>query len=289
MSGLATRYVGGATAEEAVATAQRLAERDIRSSLFYLGEYVDSDDLVAENVGALKEVCGRLAETELDLHISVDPTQVGCAMDWDQGAEAVMALGDGVRAAAGNRPGVHCLMLDMEDFSVNERTLALHGALRAAGAPAAQTLQAYLKKTMGDMDALIQQGAKVRLVKGAFAAPPSISFATHAEIKANYKALIDRMLSPDALESGFYPIFGTHDHTLHQYAIETARRVGWPQGAYEFEMLYGARPDVADALAAAGERIRLYLPFGRDWWPYAVRRVGENPGSAILLARSLMN
>ncbi len=287
-SALASRYVGGADPASSIATAKRLADQKIASSLFYLGEYVDTDDLVRENVENKINVARALGRAGLDVHVSVDPTQVGCSMDWDMGADNIARIAEAVRGAAGNAPGVHCLMLDMEDSAVTQKTIDLFDDLHGRGFLMAQTLQAYLKRTRADMERKIEQGAKVRLVKGAFAAPPEISFSTHAQIKANYQKLIDLMLSEKAKASGFYPIFATHDHRLHEYACEAARRNGWERGRYEFEMLYGARDDVARSLADAGERVRLYLPFGEDWWPYAVRRIGENPSNAMLLGRAVL-
>ena len=95
------------------------------------------------------------------------------------------------------------------------------------------------------------------------------------------------MFSREARDTGFYPIIATHDDKLHRYAIERAAANDWRAGDYEFEMLLGVRSDVAENLARRGERVRLYLPFGQDWWPYAVRRIGENPRNAWLLLRSL--
>jgi proline dehydrogenase len=129
----------------------------------------------------------------------------------------------------------------------------------------------------------------VRLVKGAFVGGADIAYTRHREIKANYRKLVEMMLSPEAREKGFYPIIATHDHHIHEFAIQTARHNGWQPGEYEFEMLLGVRRDVAQELARRGERVRLYVPFGRDWWPYAIRRIGENPSNAMLLARSLVS
>ncbi len=95
------------------------------------------------------------------------------------------------------------------------------------------------------------------------------------------------MFSAEARDAGFYPIVATHDDRLHAFARERADRAGWAAGEYEIEMLLGVRSDVAKALAESGQRVRLYVPFGRDWWPYALRRIGENPGNAWLLARGL--
>lgn len=288
-SALAKAYVGGDDATTALATARELLDgKRIRSSLFYLGEYVNTPALVAENVAAKLEIAGLLGPARLDVHVSVDPTQVGQGLDPGAARRHVQTIGEAIAASSAGRSGVHCLMLDMEDASVTDATIALHAMLVDAGLPAALTLQAYRRRTEADLMPLIRAGAKVRLVKGAFAAGPDLAFTRQAEIKANSRKLIALMLSRAARDSGFYPIVATHDTRLHDFAREQAAANGWQPGEYEFEMLLGVRADVSAALAAAGERVRLYLPFGRDWWPYAVRRIGENPRNAWLLVRSAM-
>ncbi len=128
----------------------------------------------------------------------------------------------------------------------------------------------------------------MRLVHGALAADRGAAFARRGA-KANFRRLIDLMFSREARGAGLYPIVATHDERLHAHALERAAAGGWRAGeGYEFEMLLGVRPGLAEALARRGERVRLYVPFGRDWWPYAVRRVGENPRNAWLLARSAL-
>jgi len=302
---LATRYVGGNRLEDALVTAHKLAAEKIGASLFYLGEYVDREDLVQRNMDQLRQTIAALGATELPLHVSVDPTQVGGAITWDRGVTALESLasdltqqlhqrqerlqGQGETAKAeALAKALHCLMLDMEDFTVNQKTLDLHAALHQQGLAVAVTVQAYLRKTEADLETLIAMGAKVRLVKGAFAASTDIAYSGQDAIKKNYKVLIDKMLSPAAKAAAFTPIFATHDTDLQEYAIDQASQQGWPKGSYAFEMLYGARPDVATNLAQRGEHIRLYLPFGEDWWPYAVRRIGENPKNMLLLLRGFL-
>ena len=287
---LERQYVGGDTPATAIRTADFLLNRrKVRSSLFYLGEYVNTNEKVTENLAAKLAIANFLSKAGLDLHISVDPTQVGAMLDWRQGADNIESIARLVASLPKSADGVHCVMLDMEDFSINEKTIALHDELQQKGLPVALTLQAYLHKTYEDMRKKIHQGAKVRLVKGAFAANSELAFQGQQRIKANYRRLIDLMLAKEAKLTGFYPIFATHDHSLHAYVIERARVNGWRPGSYEFEMLYGARNDVAEHLVSQGERVRLYLPFGKDWWPYAIRRVGENPQSVTLLWRSLFS
>jgi proline dehydrogenase len=194
-----------------------------------------------------------------------------------------------IARAPQDAPRVRAMMLDMEDQSFTDATIALHDELRAAGLPVALTLQAYLRRTEADLGRQIALGAHVRLVKGAFVAGAATSFTRRAEIKANSRRLIDLMFSRGARDSGFYPSIASHDDALQRYAAERASANGWPDDAWEIEMLLGVRDDLAAALAASGRRVRLYLPFGRDWWPYAIRRIGENPGNAWLLARSLIS
>lgn len=285
---LARRYVGGGDAAAAVHTGKALMQSGIRSSMFYLGEYVDTRELMAENVHAKLDVVQALRPTSLDRHVSIDPTQLGHSIDPSLCLEHTMQIARAVADASRGREGVHCVMLDMEDHSLNEPTIALHDTLKLQGLPVALTLQAYLRRTEADMNVQLRKGSKVRLVKGAFAAGSDRAFTSQAEIKESYRRLLRLMFSREARRSGFYPIVATHDDRLHALAIQLARENDWKPGEYEFEMLLGARPDVTQALATQGERVRLYLPFGRDWWPYAVRRIGENPRNATLLMRSVL-
>lgn len=284
------KYVGGDTPEAGIERVQALlTSHGIRSSMYYLGEYVDTEELVAENVENKTRVASLLGDADLEIHVSVDPTQIGLQLDQGLAEGNALLLANTIREAVGNHKGFHCLMLDMEDASVNDATIALHDELQRQGFPVALTLQAYLKRTMSDMHRQVQLGSRIRLVKGAFAASADIAFTRHADIKKNTRQLIDLMLSREAQETGFYPIIATHDEKIHAHALKVARQNGWAPGEYEFEMLLGVCSDLAEQLAENGERVRLYVPFGRDWWPHAVRRIGENPANALLLLRSLIN
>jgi proline dehydrogenase len=290
---LARKYVAGETPSEGVGRAIQLLEKEnIRSSLFYMGEYVDRLDLVEQNVENKILVAQALSEASIDIHVSVDPTQIGHHIAPEIVYERAAKIAAVIRNAIGKKNkknSVNCLMFDMEDASLNDPTINVHNVLQDAGYPVALTLQAYLKRTMTDMQHQIARGSRVRLVKGAFAAGPDIAYTRLVDVKQNSRALIDLMLSREAKEADFYPIIATHDTRLHDYTVERARQNGWEPGEYEFEMLLGVREDAARALALRGERVRLYIPFGRDWWPHAIRRIGENPSNALLLARSLVD
>ncbi len=288
-SALATRFVAGTTAEEGVARAEAMFAREgLRASLYYLGEYVDTPERVAENVAAKHAVARLLAATSLEVHVSVDPTQIGQCVDPGNVEGRAQAIAATVAGAATGRPGLNVMMIDMEDDTVVGATIALHDRLKAAGLPVALTLQAYLRRTEKDLDAQVRAGSAVRLVKGAFVAGRAIAFAGGGEIKAAYRHLVERMFSSEAREHGFYPIVATHDDRLQDHAIAAAERNGWPKDAFEFEMLLGVRESLARQRIAEGFRVRLYTPFGRDWWPYAIRRIGESPGNGRLLARAML-
>ncbi|MDD4942514.1 MULTISPECIES: proline dehydrogenase family protein [Comamonadaceae] len=288
---LATRYVAGSNVVEGVACAtQLLRNKQIRASLFYLGEYVDTPELVAQNVAAKIAVATALGDAGLDVHVSVDPTQIGHQLNPAIARQNAFRIAEAIALASRSHAGSHMLMLDMEDQGVTDATLALHNDIRAAGLPVAVTLQAYLKRSANDMNSLISSGATVRLVKGAFAAGADVAYTTRREVKSNSRNLIDLMFSKDAKATGFKPIIATHDDELQHYASQRAKEQGWVKGVeYEFEMLLGVHSELAELQASNGERVRLYTPFGSDWWPHAMRRIGENPANGMLLARSLVS
>jgi proline dehydrogenase len=153
--------------------------------------------------------------------------------------------------------------------------------------PVAITVQAYLHRSPQDLARLVENGAMVRLVKGAFAEKKERSWTSKAAICRAYLRAAAQLLSATAREHGVYPVFATHDHTLIRAITTTIRAQGWSAGSYEFEMLYGVRPALQDELVEEGHTVRLYLPFGTEWWPYAARRIGENPANILFVARAL--
>ncbi len=286
-SALASRFVAGADADAALATALELEEMGFRASLYYLGEYVTDPDLVARNVEQKIAIAERLGAAGLDVHVSIDPTQVGYAVSENLGRSNAERIGEVIAAAPARARNY--LMLDMEDYSVVDMTLALHGRLAKRGIPTAITLQAYLRRTNEDLGPLVAAATAVRLVKGAFAESRARAWTTRAEINRSYLELAHAMLCPEARSSGFYPIFASHDEAMVWPIVEMAKEGGWSAADYEFEMLYGVRPELRDELRARGQTVRLYLPFGRDWWPYAARRVGENVANARFVVRAILN
>ncbi len=289
MAGLAARFVGGPDIKAVGATALALRAEGISASLFYLGEYVEDLRTVETTVAQLRAAVEVLHAEGLDVNISVDPTQVGlmksaaaCEANVRQVAAAVAHA-----CSPAARRGHDAVMLDMEDAGTTEVTLGLHDWLREAGLPAAVTIQAYLHRTPGDLDRLRSAGAWVRLVKGAFAEPGAIAARQGAQISRRYRQAAMTLLSRESRLSGCYPSFATHDDQIIEEIIGRAQSQGWAKEEFEFEMLYGVRPDLQRTLTRRGQRVRVYLPFGRDWFPYAIRRVGESPRNLRFIARAL--
>jgi proline dehydrogenase len=289
---LARRFVGGDSVDDGIAVAKRLNGAGFKTSLYYLGEYVTDPAIIDETVQQKKLAIQSLRAAHLQVHLSIDPTQVGYGYDDATGGAMATAIGETLlrpngEGGRGDNAAPPMLVLDMEDASYVERTLALRDQLAARGIPVTQTLQAYLKRTAADLAPIIAGGGSVRLVKGAFADPGPHAFQSREEIDSNYLALAMMMLGDQAKASGFRPVFGTHDAALIETIRGIARKGGWQPGQYEFEMLYGVRESLQQRLLQEREQVRLYLPFGRAWWPYAVRRIGESPRNAWLLLRAL--
>jgi proline dehydrogenase len=285
MRRLSRQFVGGASAAEAVQRAGRLRDEGLASSLFFLGEYEDSAERVEQTVQQLLAAAAAMAAANLDVHISVDPTQVGSLISWQHCRENLTRLGEAVRRAGSGRRKT--LMLDMEDSGVTEQTLEAFEALRSKDLPVALVIQAYLRRSKDDVTRLAQSGAMVRLVKGAFAEEARVAFTRRSEIDESYLALAEILLSRDSRARGVYPVFGTHDARMISQAARTADANGWRPDEWEIEMLLGVRPDLQRELVAAGRAVRLYLPFGESWWPYSIRRVGENARNLAFVLRAI--
>jgi proline dehydrogenase len=284
---LARRFAVIGDGGAAIATARRLHDTlGITASLCHLGEYVDDAAAIERTVEASIDVAGLLGPAGLEVHVSVDPTAIGHLRGGEVSQGNAERIARAVAAAAGEAGGR--LMLDMEDLTLVDPTLRLLRSLLALGLPAAITLQARLRRTEADLRDLVRQRTAVRLVKGAFPLGPEHDHQGRAAITAEYLILAGMMLDPQARDAGFRPIFATHDDSIVRRVAVLAQRNGWRKDEYEFEFLFGVRPDWQQRLRARDHSVRVYLPFGTEWWPYAVRRIGENPRNALLLGRALL-
>ncbi len=276
--GLVSRYVAGTTLPDAIAVTRELQAQKIDVSLDLLGETVDD---LAESATATKayiEAVRAIAENRLGATVSVKLSQLGIGLD-----PAVCAgnLDDLLRAAA--EVGVP-VEVDMEHSSVGPATLEAFRAALPAHPDTRVAVQAAMRRTPQDLESFTAVKPRIRLVKGAFLEPIEKSLQERQEITAQYRYLADWALAnlPD-------PAFGTHDDACIDHVKSSADRLGLGRRDFEFQMLYGVRRDVQRRLADEGYRIRIYLPYGTQWYPYLMRRMAERPANLLLFLRSLIS
>ena len=178
-------------------------------------------------------------------------------------------------------------MVDMEDSSVTQNTLDLYYELTRKEVPAAITIQAYLHRSRKDIEKIVASGGMVRLVKGAFAENKDVALTSRTDIDQSYRELVEMIFSEQARNNGVYPVIGSHDHNMIEFAANIAAERGWSADSWEVEMLLGVRPDYQQELVRKGISVRVYLPYGEKWWPYSVRRIGENPRNLWFVLRSI--
>lgn len=226
MRGLAGRFVGGDSSSAAIGKSRELKGAAISTSFYYLGEYVESPAAIEENVVQLIAVIEQLGQTKLDVHISIDPTQIGYAHSDVLGEANALRLGKLIseQPAAGR---LRMAMLDMEDFSVVQKTLGLRERMAEAGYPTGITIQAYLHRSGQDLRELVEAGtAAVRLVKGAFAESRDHAWTNRTDINREFLSGSAVLLSAEAKARGIYPIFATHNEEMIQAIVELAGRTG---------------------------------------------------------------
>jgi proline dehydrogenase len=265
---LSSRYIAGPTIDDAMRVVRRLNEKGKLATIDVLGEEVTSADEARAIAGQYHDVLARVSAEGLDSNVSIKLTGLGLELDSDLCRENVEAIV--VDAAARDS----FVRIDMEDSSTTDRTLALYRELRTAGHEnVGAVVQAYLRRTLDDLAGL----ENVRICKGIYVEPASIAYQGYEEVRANYLRVLEH-----ALAAGAYVGIATHD----EYLIGGALRLvdGLPSDRYEFQMLLGVRAERADQLVAAGHRVRIYVPFGRHWYEYSVRRLQENPRIAGYIA-----
>lgn len=276
---IALRFVAGSTLSDGISVAGTLARDGKSATLDYLGESITAGSEARAACKVYLEALGRVADEGLDCGVSVKPTQMGLHVGADLAFELVSDI-----VGVVERIGAH-VTLDMEASDVTEATVGLVERLQAAGdtRPVGCAVQAYLRRTRSDLERLCVVRASVRLCKGAYAEPPEVAFQSKAEVDANYAACAELLL-----REGVYPRIATHDDQQIDHCKKVAGRLGLPRDAFEFQMLYGVRPRLQDELVRQGYRVRVYVPFGEQWYPYLMRRLAERPANLVFLLRQLI-
>jgi len=265
---LSARYIAGPAIEDAIRVVRRLNAKGKLATVDVLGEEVTSADEARAIAGQYHDVLAQIDDAGLDANISVKLTGFGLELDDElcrENLEAIVADA----AARGN-----FVRIDMEDSSTTDRTLQLYRGLRDEGyGNVGVVVQAYLRRTLDDLDGL----DNVRLCKGIYIEPATIAFREFDAVRANFVRALEQLVA-----QGTYVGIATHDEHLIREAL---RIVGpLPRDRYEFQMLLGVRPERADQLVAEGHRLRVYVPYGTQWYEYSIRRLQENPKIAGYVA-----
>ncbi|MGE5243806.1 MAG: proline dehydrogenase family protein [Betaproteobacteria bacterium] len=274
----ARRFIAGESSEEAIAAARAVEGRGLMLTLDHLGESVgnlaEADAATREYIGVIDAVIA----SGIGRNISVKLTQLGLDVDKATAIDNLRKILD--RA----EPAGFFVRIDMENSPYTDVTLEIFETLWQQGyREVGVVLQSALYRTEKDLQRINALGARVRLVKGAYREPKSVAYQKKAEVDAAYARLATTLLA-----EGHYPAIATHDPAMIDLARRVARERAIPADRYEFQMLYGIRRDLQTALVAEGYRLRVYIPFGREWFPYFMRRLGERPANIGFVLRGIL-
>jgi len=274
---LAARFIAGEELDDAMRVVRRLNEEGFESTLDYLGESVHEAAAAEEACRVYLSLLDRIASERLRSHISIKLTQLGLEIDEGLAQRNLEALWK--RAA---RYGTF-VRIDMESSAHTDATLRI---FHAAGAPRdvlGIVIQSYLYRSEQDVEELLKCGARIRLCKGAYNEPPSVAFPRKADVDGNYIRLMEKMLA-----SGLYHAIATHDPKIIRATQDFAHAHRLGPERFEFQMLYGIRRRLQRELLRQGYRVRVYVPFGHQWYAYFMRRLAERPANLLFLMRNLI-
>jgi proline dehydrogenase len=266
----ASRFVAGESIDQGVEAARELSRRGITASLDLLGESVSAE---AEAVAARDQylhMLDRMAASGTEVNVSVKLTQMGLDISEALCVANMVAILEKAAALHG------FVRLDMESSEYTQRTLDFfrRRLFDRFGAHCGVVIQSMLRRSEQDTEDLIAMKARVRLCKGAYLEPPDVAFPEKADVDKSYVRLMERLLL-----AGNYPGLATHDVAIIAHARDFVRRHGISTDRFEFQMLYGVRRDLQESLRQAGYRLRVYIPFGTQWYPYLMRRLAERPAN----------
>jgi proline dehydrogenase len=273
----ARRFIAGETVEEAIAASRALEAKGLRLTLDFLGESVSNLDTAYAATREYLKVIDAVIASGIERNVSLKLTQLG--LDIDK-ASAVDNLRTILERA---EPAGFFVRIDMENSPYTDVTLEIFETLWQQGyRQIGVVLQSALQRSERDLQRILALGARVRLVKGAYKEPKSVAYQNKADVDAAYCRMIQA-----GLGTGHYPALATHDRRMIEFAKRFASEHTISSDRFEFQMLYGVRRDLQTALVRDGYRVRVYIPFGREWFPYFMRRLGERPANVAFVARSL--
>jgi len=276
---MSSRFVPGTTVEQVMAATRSMNDQGLTVSIDYLGENVSNAEEARGSAAVYHRLLDEITERELKANVSLKLTHMGLDVDEKLAYDNVGAL---VAHAA---PCHNFVRVDMEGSTYTQRTLELVRSLHrlpgnedSIGA----VIQSYLRRSQADVEQLLAERIRIRLCKGAYKEPPEIAFQKKFEVDSNFVKLMSLLL-----KSGVYHGIATHDPRMIQATKDFARAEKIPRDAYEFQMLYGIRRDLQQQLVRDGYRMRVYIPFGTEWYPYFMRRLAERPANVFFVAKNI--
>jgi len=278
---LSSRFVAGTQVEDALRVTQVVNRAGLSVSVDNLGENVTNADEARDSAQLYHQMLYEISSRGLNANVSLKLTHMGLDVDEQLARDLVTGL---VAKAAAMQPP-NFVRVDMEGSPYTQRTLdfvhELHRMPGHAGVVGA-VIQSYMRRAESDIEKLLAERIRIRLCKGAYKEPDEIAFQKKSEVDANYVRLMKVLM-----KSGVYHGLATHDEKIIQQAMSFAAQEHIPPDAFEFQMLYGIRRDLQRRLVREGWRMRVYIPFGTEWYPYFMRRLAERPANAFFLARNL--
>ena len=279
---VSNRFVAGTEIADAVRVTQNVNRAGMSVSIDNLGENVTNADEARHSAQLYHQILDAITANHLNANISLKLTHMGLDVDEQLARDIVAGLV--AKASSMNPPGF--VRVDMEGSPYTQRTLDFVQELHRIPGNSnnvGTVIQAYLKRSEKDVEDLLSQGIRIRLCKGAYKEPPSIAYESKADVDANYIKLMKTLM-----KSGIYHGLATHDENIIRAAEAFARAEKIPPEAFEFQMLYGIRRDLQQSLVRDGWRMRVYVPFGTEWYPYFMRRLGERPANVFFIARNML-
>ena len=279
---LSSRFVAGTEIADAVRVTEAVNRAGMSVSIDNLGENVTNPDEARHSAQLYHQILEAIAANALHANISLKLTHMG--LDVDEALARDLVSGLVAKAASMNPPGF--VRVDMEGSPYTQRTLDFVDELhrRPGHANSVGTvIQSYLRRSQADVEKLLSEGIRIRLCKGAYKEPSSIAFESKADVDPNYIELMKTLM-----KSGIYHGLATHDQNIirEAQAFATAEKIA--RDSFEFQMLYGIRRDLQQSLVRDGWRMRVYVPFGTEWYPYFMRRLGERPANVFFVVRNLL-
>lgn len=276
---LTTRFVAGETIDDAVSYIRQINAENCTASFDHLNESVGSEAEAEREVVEYLNILNQISETRIDSNVSIKLTQFGLGLDPE------LAYRNARRVVEDAHRRGNFVRVDMEDSNVTQVTIDIFKRLRAEFGlnDVGIVLQSYLHRTYADAQELVKLPARIRICKGAYNEPPEVAFADKKDVDANYVKVMKLLLSSDV-----YHGIATHDPKMIDATIDFVQREGVDKAKFEFQMLFGIRRDLQRQLARDGFNLRIYVPYGKHWYPYFMRRLAERPANIWFVMKNVL-